>query len=285
MRVMWRVQPDDNGESETMTDRDTADAAKRAARTQYGSVGDAYVKSVGHATGSDLGRMVEVSGATPETRMLDIATGGGHVARAFAPHVGSVLATDLTPEMIAHAEQAFRDWELDNVTTGIADAEDLPYDDATFDLVTCRIAPHHFPNVDAFVREVHRVLVPGGTFLLVDSTVPEGERGDFFNRFEKLRDPSHVRSLTVGEWRGLLEDARFTVSEVETFTKTHDFADWTSRSRTSDEGVAELSRMLVDADATTREDFSVTISPDDPGRVLSFMDTKTLFVARKDPHR
>ncbi|HLU35441.1 MAG TPA: class I SAM-dependent methyltransferase [Thermomicrobiales bacterium] len=259
----------------------TGDTAKDAVRAQYGSVGDAYVKSTGHATGGDLGRMVALSGATPETRMLDIATGGGHVARAFAPHVGSVLATDLTPEMIAHAGRAFREWGLDNVTTGIADAEELPYDDASFDLVTCRIAPHHFPDVGAFVREVYRVLVPGGTFILVDSTVPEGERGAFFNRFEKLRDPSHVRSLTIDEWKRLLEGAGFTVGEVETFTKTHDFADWTARSRTSPEDTAALARMLIEADGDTREAFAVTTDPDDPTRVVSFRDTKTLFVARR----
>ena len=240
----------------------TGDTAKDAVRAQYGSVGDAYVKSTGHATGGDLGRMVALSGATPEARMLDLVTGGGHVARAFAPHVGSVLATDLTPEMIA-------------------DAEDLPYDDASFDLVTCRIAPHHFPDVGAFVREVYRVLVPGGTFILVDSTVPEGERGAFFNRFEKLRDPSHVRSLTIDEWKRLLEGAGFTVGEVETFTKTHDFADWTARSRTSPEDTAALARMLIEADGDTREAFAVTTDPDDPTRVVSFRDTKTLFVARR----
>lgn len=255
------------------------DEAKDAVRAQYGSVGDAYVTSTGHATGGDLQRMVALSGATPDTRMLDIATGGGHVARAFASHVGSVLATDLTPEMIAHAGQAFRQWGLANVATGIADAEDLPYDDGAFDLITCRIAPHHFPNVDRFVGEVYRVLASGGTFILVDSTVPEGEQGDFFNRFEKLRDPSHVRSLTIDEWRALLSEAGFAVGEVETFTKTHDFTDWTARSRTSPDDTAALARMLVEADAATRNAFVVTTDPEDPTRVLSFQDTKTLFVA------
>ncbi len=145
-----------------MTMQETGDTAKDAVRKQYGSVGDAYVRSTGHATGKDLARMVELAGATPETRMLDIATGGGHVARAFAPHVGSIVASDLTPEMLAHTKAAFDDWGLANVSVAVADAEDLPFDDASFDLVTCRIAPHHFPHIDAFVGEVFRVLVPGG---------------------------------------------------------------------------------------------------------------------------
>jgi ubiquinone/menaquinone biosynthesis C-methylase UbiE len=259
----------------------TGSAAKDAVRHQYGAVGNAYVTSAGHATGRDLERMVFLSDASPDTRMLDIATGGGHVARAFAPYVRSIVASDLTPEMLAHTGTAFREWGLENVTTQVADAEDLPFADGAFDLVTCRIAPHHFPNVEAFVREAYRVLAPNGTVVLVDSTVPEGEQGAFFNRFEKLRDPSHVRSLTVGEWIGLLVATGFTVTETETFTKTHDFADWTARSRTSDEDIAALTRMLLDAPDSTREIFKVLTDPDDSSSILSFQDTKTLFVARK----
>ena len=128
---------------------------------------------------------------------------------------------------------------------------------------------------------VYRVLVPGGTFVLVDSTVPEGEEGEFFNRFEQLRDPSHVRSLTIGEWTGLLEDAGFAVGATETFTKVHGFAEWTARSRTSVEDIAELQRMLLRAPASTRERFTVVTDPQDPGTLVSFTDRKTLFVATR----
>lgn len=264
-----------------MMPQGAGDAAKDAVRKQYGSVGNAYVTSATHASGDDLARMVELAQPGPQARMLDIATGGGHVARAFAPHVGSVIASDLTPEMLAHTKAAFDDWGLTNVSVAVADAEDLPFGDAMFDLVTCRIAPHHFPNVDAFVREVERVLVPGGRFLLIDSTVPEGEEGAFFNRFEQLRDPSHVRSLTIGEWTTLLEDTGFVVGETETFGKIHGFAEWTARSRTSAEDVAELQRMMLDAPASTREAFVVVTDPQDPGTLVSFTDRKALFVATK----
>lgn len=257
------------------------DVIKDAVRQQYGSVGNAYVTSAGHASGRDLARMVELAAPTSSTRMLDIATGGGHVARAFAPYVESIVASDLTPEMIVHAAEAFWSWGLENVGTAIADAEDLPFPSASFELVTCRIAPHHFPNVDAFAREVFRVLVDGGTFVLVDSTVPDGADGAFFNRFEKLRDPSHVRSLTIGEWLSLLETAGFDVAATETFTKTHDFADWTARSRTSPDDIAALARMLLEASPSTRELFVVETDPADPSRVRSFRDSKTLFLAKK----
>lgn len=255
----------------------SARSAKDAVRRQYGSVGDAYVKSTGHATGSDLDRMVALAQPTPQETLLDIATGGGHVARVFAPHVASVVATDLTPEILEHAAKAFAGWGIGNVTTAVADAEALPFDAGTFDIVTCRIAPHHFPDPASFVREVACVLRPGGRFVLVDSTVPEGEDGTLFNRFEKRRDPSHVRSLTVGEWTALLERAGFSVQAVESFTKRHDFADWTSRSRTSAEDREELARMIVSAPDV----FGAEVDPGEPENVLGFTDTKTLFLATR----
>jgi ubiquinone/menaquinone biosynthesis C-methylase UbiE len=255
----------------------SAHSAKESVRRQYGSVGDAYVRSTGHATGSDLHRMVALAQPALDETLLDIATGGGHVARVFAPHVASVIASDLTPEILEHAAKAFANWGIGNVKTALADAEALPFDDASFDIVTCRIAPHHFPDPAAFVHEVARVLRSGGRFVLVDSTVPEGEDGTLFNRFEKLRDPSHVRSLTVGEWTSLLGDAGFSIEAIEPFTKRHDFADWTSRSRTSAEDREDLARMIIGAPDV----FGAETDPDDPGTMLGFTDTKTLFLATR----
>src|SRR5690349_10465390 len=141
---------------------DAGNSAKDRVRAQYGSVGDAYVKSVGHATGADLQRMIAVAQPQASERLLDIATGGGHVARVFAPHVAEVVASDLTPEILTHAAASFAEQGLSNITTALVDAEDIPYPDATFDLVTCRIAPHHFPHPDRFVTEAARVLKSGG---------------------------------------------------------------------------------------------------------------------------
>ena len=252
--------------------------AKNRVRTQFGSVGDAYVRSVGHATGSDLQRMVELAAPQPADRLLDIATGGGHVARVFAPHVATVVASDLTPEILGHAEQAFTDLGLANVTMSVADAEALPFEAESFDLVTCRIAPHHFPNPAQFVTEAARVLRPGGRFALVDSTVPEGEAGEFFNRFELLRDPSHVRSLTVGEWLDLIANAGLAAANVESFTKRHDFDDWTSRSRMTDGDKATLEQMMLEAGTDIQRHFTAEIVD---GSLVAFSDMKTLFVARR----
>ncbi|HEU0165646.1 MAG TPA: methyltransferase domain-containing protein, partial [Thermomicrobiales bacterium] len=215
----------------TSTDSSPRDDAKERVKAQYGSVGDAYVTSKDHAGGDDLARMVEVANPQPTELLIDIATGGGHVAKTFAPHVAKAIATDLTPEILLHAGNFFAELGLTNVETKLADAEELPFPDASADIVTCRIAPHHFPHPDRFVQEVTRVLRPGGRFVLIDSTVPAGEAALFFNRFEKLRDPSHVRSLTADEWDLLITSTGLTIEIVEDFPKRHDFDDWTARSR------------------------------------------------------
>lgn len=268
-----------------MTDRQHASSAaeivKQRVREQYGSVGNAYVQSVGHATGSDLERMVLLAEPRPTDTLLDIATGGGHVARVFAPMVASVIASDLTPEILAHAETYLSGLGLTNVRFEVVDAEAIPYDDGAFDIVTCRIAPHHFPNPRRFVAEVARVLKQGGRFVLVDSTVPPGEAGAFFNRFEKRRDPSHVESLTLPAWRALLNDQALTLVVTETFTKRHDFEDWISRARVTPGTRVELERMLLDADPTLRDAFDVRPGADAFQPIANFSDTKTLFVAIK----
>ena len=97
------------------------------------------------------------------------------MALAFAPHVAQVVATDITPEMLAEAAKLAAQQGLANVETATADAEALPFADASFDLVSCRIAPHHFANVPRFVAEAARVLKPGGTFALVDNIAPDAD--------------------------------------------------------------------------------------------------------------
>jgi ubiquinone/menaquinone biosynthesis C-methylase UbiE len=189
-----------------------------------------------------------------------------------------VIASDLTPEMLDHAIPYL---EAQGVSAErlVADAQDLPLAGDSVDIVTCRIAPHHFPDPAAFVAEVARVLRPGGRFLLVDSTVPDGPVGDLFNAYETVRDPSHVRSLTVEEWTALLEGAGFRIEAVEPFRKRHEFDDWTARMRVPAEDRERLQAMMRDAGEDVHRAFEVAFDPD-TGAVASWVDTKTLFAAR-----
>ena len=158
---------------------------------------------------------------------LDVATGGGHMALAVASHVKAVVASDLTPQMLTVAAELARERGLGNVTVEPADAEKLPFNDDAFDLVTCRIAPHHFSNVRAFLREAARVLRVNGTLAVVDNIVPDDEAAAaYINAVEKRRDPSHGRALSLGEWEAAITAAGLRVTHVETMGKEMDFSRW-----------------------------------------------------------
>jgi ubiquinone/menaquinone biosynthesis C-methylase UbiE len=259
-------------------DSDDATAIKQRVREQFAGSAAAYVASVGHAAGLDLARMVEVVETRPADRLLDVATGGGHVARAFGPLVAGVVIADLTPTMLERAGAFLISSGIENVRSVAADAESMPFRGESFDVVTCRIAPHHFPRPDRFVGEVGRVLKAGGRFALVDSTVPQGTLGEFFNRFEKLRDPSHVRSLTVDEWTALVANAGLDLRATEPFPKRHDFDDWTERARVDRQTRDALVEMMKTAGSDTQQAFRVEWDGD---RLVGFTDAKTLFYAAK----
>ena len=230
--------------------------SKSLVQQQFGAAAAAYVTSNVHANGASLARVVELVQPKPTWSVLDVATGAGHMAIAMAPHVASVIASDITREMLEQAEGLARKKGHSNITTALADAEALPFVDASFDLVTCRIAPHHFPDVPRFVWEVARVLKSGGAFALIDNISPDAMSLPGFssaalrdaaitsNTFEKLRDPSHGRALTLTEWLELLADAGFELAAQEILPKSMAFKDWVERMNVAPATVERLEEML-----------------------------------------
>lgn len=244
-------------------------------RESFGINAESYAISKVHAKGASLERMRTLAGPEADWYVLDIATGAGHTAFAFAPHVAKVLASDITPEMLEQVEKGAAARGLGNVQTAFADAEDLPYPDRSFDLVTCRIAPHHFQDVPAFIREAFRVLKDGGRFAVVDNIVPEGQAGDYVNAFEKLRDYSHGCCLSVSAWQAALEEAGFEVSVVETLRKQMSFSFWAQRHDAVMQD--DLRAMLASAPGEAR----AFLSPDGSGEDLVFYLEEGLFIAEK----
>jgi ubiquinone/menaquinone biosynthesis C-methylase UbiE/ribonuclease HI len=253
----------------------TATPDSEKARAQFAPVAEGYVTSPVHASGEDLARITALAAAGPHEIALDIATGGGHTALALAKVVPKVIATDITQEMLAAAEKHLRSRGVTNVEYRLADAHALPFENASFDIVTCRTAPHHFPHPVKFVREVRRVLRPGGKFLLEDSVVPGGDAGDFLNRVETIRDPSHVRSLTVDEWWRMLVEAGFRVEELQTFGKRHELVEWLDRMQTSPDIQKEVRSAFKAASEVARRAFAVEFSGGEP---VAYSDHKCLFV-------
>ena len=248
--------------------------AKSLSQEQFGAHAAEYLTSRPHAQGKSLDRMVALAQPRPDWRVLDVATGAGHTAYAFAPHVARVWATDITDEMLAVVRGEIAKRKLANMRTAIAKAEALPFEDQNFDLVTCRIAPHHFDSISGFLDESRRVLKPGGTLALVDNVVPAGSVGDYVNAFERFRDPSHLRAWTMQEWRDALARHGFAVAHEEELAKTMEFATWAGR---HDATMQRLLRgMLAEVTPAVRE----FLAPAENNGALTFRLSEGLFIAK-----
>jgi ubiquinone/menaquinone biosynthesis C-methylase UbiE len=212
---------------------------------KFGAAAADYAASTVHAKGPSLARAVALAAPHADWSVLDVATGAGHTALAFAPLVAEVVASDVTEEMLAQARALAAERGLANVTTARMDAAALKAPDASFDLVTCRLAAHHFPDPAAFVREAHRVLKPGGALILIDNIAPEtapAERA--YHQFEKLRDPSHARCLSLPEWIDLIKETGFGEPSFEVLDQDIGFDAWVKRMRCDAPTTARLQAML-----------------------------------------
>ena len=132
--------------------------------------------------------------------------------------------------MLASARTYIQSQAAENVDFVPADAENLPFADNSFDLITCRIAAHHFPDVFRFVQESARALKPGGRFVVQDHVLPEDKKAAVYvEAFERLRDPSHNRALSESEWRGTYLDAGLTVEHAEWLARSAKMLPWAER--------------------------------------------------------
>jgi ubiquinone/menaquinone biosynthesis C-methylase UbiE len=249
--------------------------AKTLVQEQFGKTAAHYLTSKPHAKGKSLERLVELTSPQKGWSVLDVATGGGHVAYTFAPHVARVWATDITQEMLDQVKAEAGKRGLANVRTTYAKAEALPFEDASFDIVTCRIAPHHFDSIPEFLAEVHRVLKPSGTLALVDNVVPAGSVGDYINAFERLRDPSHLRAWTMDEWRKALGAAKLSIEHEEQIYKTMEFKSWASRHDATMQAL--LRSMLAEVTPAVK----AAIEPQGAGAELTFQLCEGLFITKR----
>ncbi len=185
------------------------DSQQAAAQAQFDKRSSQYGSShmiLSHV--EDLESLIQHVSLPPKSRALDVATGGGHTALFLAKMGCEVTASDITESMLEVATRLAAK-EGFSIHTRQHPAEEMPYRAESFDIVSCRVAPHHFTKPALFVREAARVLVPGGCFLLIDTTVPDNspEAARWLDRVEKLRDPSHVRLIPPSEWLSYCREA------------------------------------------------------------------------------
>ena len=185
----------------------------------------AYRESPTHREGPDLDLLVEWCEPEEGVKALDVATGGGHVARRLREEGAEVVTLDPSPGMQADV---------------VAGAEHIPFADGSFDVVVSRIAPHHFDDVRVAVAEMERV---SNRLVVIEDTLYSSDRHE---QAEKLRDPTHVRNYTEDEWREFLTEAGLEVEQSERFEKTHPLEAWLARTGCEGEEAERVRELLAD---------------------------------------
>jgi len=253
---------------EAMADRFSAAARQYAVSEQKG--------------GDDLDAIVAIVRDLQPQVVVDIATGPGSTALALAAVAGRVVGTDVSPGMIDTARERAAADGIANATFEVAPVEHLPFGAAEVDVVTCRIAAHHFADVPAALAEVRRVLRPGGALVLLDSLAPDDpEVAAFLHAIETRRDPTHVRAYTTGEWVGMVEAAGFTVDALATYPKPKAFEPWLERGGVDDAEMAAVREQVRTASPAAVAGLSIDY--DDAGAPTRFADDKLLVTAHLAP--
>ena len=247
-------------------------------QTRWEQAAEAYATGE-HKSGRELQLLVDFAAPTGTERVLDIGTGAGHTALALAPRVASVVLTDPVPAMLATARRLADESGVRNAEFVEAVAERLPFRDASFDIVTTRLAAHHFDDVPLAFREVARVLRPGGVFIFIDTLAPDDpESAAYQDEVETLRDPTHRRIYTLRAWITFCEHADFRVEKTEVVRKAHEFEPWLERGGEDAATQQRVRARFLDAPASAVHDLEIVIRD---GAVVSFTDRKLVLAARR----
>ncbi len=239
---------------------------QRTAREQFDRQAEHYNAQWNAWSEESLAWMLANADCHSTDAALDVATGTGFTALAFAPRVRTMIGLDVSPGMLAQARQRAQEQGIVNVSFQEGEAEHLPFAEASFDLVTCRIAPHHFLSVARFLEETARVLKPGGRFVLADTCVPDDapEVDRWQNGVETRRDPSHVRNYSPREWRQFVESAVLVVQNLSTAGGGIPLvlSDWVVKAGCTPEQAEAVRRDFENAPESAVRAFQITRRPD-----------------------
>lgn len=200
---------------------------KRFLRQEFTKQAESYAQNPKITNSERVEYLVDVSGARSDASVLEIGTGPGHVATGFAQQCDEVVALDLTAEPLQIAQEKKHKRDLDNLVLIQADAEEVPFEDRSFDIVCCRLTLHHTERPERILKEMARVCRRNGYVVVEDLIVSEhSERAAYQNRVERLRDPSHVRALPISELLQLFAETGLDVEFVETNELLRNVDEW-----------------------------------------------------------
>ncbi len=232
---------------------------QRSAQEQFNRQAEHYDAIWASWSDELLEWMLKYSDPKPGDTVLDVAAGSGFVSLAFASKGCRVVGTDVSSAMLHQAKEAAKDKGLE-IQLLEAPAEEIPVPNHTFDIVSCRLAPHHFQSVPNFLNEAFRVLKNGGKLIIADTSVPEDEELDEWqNRIEKVRDPSHVRNYSASEWKSMTEETGFTIRTLDTMDASIsiDMQSRLTKAGCNDHQADEVIKMLTQASDNIRKQYRI----------------------------
>jgi SAM-dependent methyltransferase len=218
---------------------------KAVVREEFTRQAEAYAAAGPIKDPERLKRLVEAVNPSSDARVLEVATGPGHVAMAFAAVCREVVGLDLTAAPIAIANRAGRARGLENVRFEVGDAEHLPFAAGEFDVAVCRFAFHHFENPAIVIAEMTRVCRAGGSVAIEDLIASEHpERAAYHNRFEQLRDTSHTRAMPLSELATMMASAGLEIVRFHSDRIVNSAELWLENAQTPPDRAAETRAML-----------------------------------------
>ena len=240
-----------------------SDNAKQAVQAQFGRRASWYVVSSVHQQSEGLDALVRFAAPLPEHRALDIATGTGFTALALAPRCRTVIGVDLTLGMVREARRLAEQRRVSNLSLCLGDAEALPFQSNTFDIVACRHAAHHFADLARGLQEMTRVVKVGGRVVLEDTCAPEAPAlASQMNEWERRRDPSHRENRPPSRLRQMLETAGLRIEADASGLVQQTFRDWTQRAGVPQPEADALRAGFLGASPEARAAFRIRLEDD-----------------------
>jgi ubiquinone/menaquinone biosynthesis C-methylase UbiE len=255
------------------------DAVQLAAQAQFARQSERYGRTHILADVSDVDAALARMRIPERARVLDVATGGGHTGVHLAGLGHDVVLADLAAPMLERARELAHARGL-NIELRQHAAEELPYEDGAFDLVTCRVAAHHFTSAARFIAESARVLRPGGYLLLIDGSIPDNEpvAEEWLHRVEIARDPSHHRLLSPGVWSELCRENQLAVEFAQLQPMKQPDLEWYfETANTSEQNRAIVRGLVANVPARARELFQLG---EEDGKIVWWWPRLTLIARR-----
>ena len=234
------------------------------AKEQFNNQAKFYSSSKTFSTGESLDILSNLFNKKKFKSGLDIGTGAGFAAFELSKSCEKVEATDISEGMINEAKKIMKERKINNLNFNICSAEELKYSDKEFDIVTCRTAAHHFLDVEKFCSEVHRVLRDEGEFIIVDTiTSDQIKLNNWHQEVELIRDKSHIKNLSLIEWKNILKISKFSFLDIIQSRVTMNLNDWMERSGTSDKDKKILKDKFQNSNEKIKRFFGIKILNND----------------------